>query len=198
VCPQSLFKFHPDFDRVLAEILRRDPAGRLVLVQGAHRHIDDQLIARLTAAAPEIAARIVVLPGLNRADFVALLAASDVMLDPLHYSGGNTSLEAFAVGTPIVTWPGAFMRARHTFGFYALMGLDDCVARDPDHYVALAVRLGTDPAWRAAVSGRILAANSVLFDNVATVRALEDFLVDAAARAGIDPAGINEVSTTRA
>ena len=183
VCPQSLFKFHPEFDAVLVEILRRDPAGRLVLVQGAHRHIDDLLIQRLTAGAPEIAARITVLPPLNRGDFVALLAASDVMLDPLHYSGGNTSLEAFSVGTPVVTWPGAFMRGRHTYGFYKLMGLTDCVARDTTDYVAIALRLGTDPAWRAAVSGRIRAAAALLYENRETVRALEDFLVDAVARA---------------
>jgi predicted O-linked N-acetylglucosamine transferase (SPINDLY family) len=141
------------------------------------------LIKRLTRGAPDIAARIVVLPTLSRADFVALLAASDVMLDPLHYSGGNTSLEAFSVGTPIVTWPGAFMRGRHTHGFYRLMGLDDCIARGPAHYVELAVRLGTDPAWRAAVSGRIVAASGVLFENLESVRGLEAFLGDAVARA---------------
>jgi protein O-GlcNAc transferase len=183
VCPQSLFKFHPDFDPVLVEILRRDPNGRLVLVQGAHRHIDDLLIERLTRDAPDIATRIVLLPALNRSDFVALLAASEVMLDPLHYSGGNTSLEAFAVGTPIVTWPGAFMRGRHTYGFYKLMGLADCIARDMADYVAIALRLGTDPAWRATVSRRIRDASGVLYENADTVRALEDFLVDAVARA---------------
>jgi predicted O-linked N-acetylglucosamine transferase (SPINDLY family) len=185
VCPQSLFKFHPDFDPVLVEILERDPAGRLVLIQGAHAHIDDLLIRRLA----RLAGRIVLLPMLNRTDFVALLAASDVMLDPLHYSGGNTSLEAFAVGTPIVTWPGAFMRGRHTYGFYKLMGLDDCVARDHADYVAIAVRLGTDPALRAAVSRRILNANGVLYENAATVRAIEDFLADAVARVSAAPGG---------
>jgi predicted O-linked N-acetylglucosamine transferase (SPINDLY family) len=182
-CPQSLFKFHPDFDAVLVEILRRDPTGRLVLVQGVDRQIDAMLIARLTRDAPDIAARIVVMPALNRADFVALLAVSDVMLDPLHYSGGNTSLEAFSVGTPIVTWPGEFMRGRHTYGFYRLMDLDDCVARDPADYVAIALRLGTDPAARAAVSARIRAASAVLYENAGSIRALEDFLVDAVARA---------------
>ncbi|MBI3513239.1 MAG: tetratricopeptide repeat protein [Proteobacteria bacterium] len=183
VCPQSTFKFHPVFDAVLAEILRRDPAGRLVLVQGPDPHIDAQLIGRLTRAAPDVAPRIVLLPALNRTDFVALLAASDVMLDPLHYSGGNTSLEAFSVGTPIVTWPGAFMRARHTYGFYRLMGLDDCVARDVADYVAIALRLGTDPVWRAEVSRRIQAASAVLYENDDTVQAIEDFLVAAVARA---------------
>ncbi len=179
VCPQSLFKFHPDFDAVLIDTLERDPAGRLALIKGAHAHIDELLLRRLA----RIRARIDLLPALNRADFVALLAVSDVMLDPLHYSGGNTSLEAFAVGTPIVTWPGEFMRGRHTYGFYRLMGLDDGVARDWGDYVARAVRLGTDPAWRAEVSGRILAANAVLYENAATVRAIEDFLIDAVARA---------------
>jgi protein O-GlcNAc transferase len=182
-CPQSLFKFHPDFDAVLVDILRRDPAGRLVLVQGVDRHIDALLIKRLTREAPDVAARIVMMPMLNRADFVALLAASDVMLDPLHYSGGNTSLEAFAVGTPIVTWPGAFMRGRHTHGFYKLMGLGDCIARDTADYVEIALRLGTDPAWRAAVSRRIREAGAVLYENVGSIRALEDFLSEALARA---------------
>jgi predicted O-linked N-acetylglucosamine transferase (SPINDLY family) len=188
-CPQSLFKFHPDFDAVLVEILRRDPAGRLVLVHGADRRIDDLLIARLTREAPDIAARIVVMPSLSRADFVALLAVSDVMLDPLHYSGGNTSLEAFSVGTPIVTWPGAFMRGRHTHGFYKLMGVDDCVARDHAHYVELALRLGTDPAWRDLVSRRIREASAVLFEDAASVRALEAFLSEAVARSRRPPAG---------
>jgi predicted O-linked N-acetylglucosamine transferase (SPINDLY family) len=183
VCPQSSFKFHPDFDGVLTEILRRDPAGRLVLVQGPDPNVDAQLVGRLSRAAPAVAPRVVMLPALNRADFVALLAAADVMLDPLHYSGGNTSLEAFSVGTPIVTWPGEFMRARHTYGFYKLMGLDDAVARDPADYVAIAVRLGTDPAWRAEVSRRIDAASGVLYDNADSVRAIEDFLIAAVARA---------------
>ena len=35
ICPQSLFKLHPDFDAMLAEILRRDPAGELLFVQGS-------------------------------------------------------------------------------------------------------------------------------------------------------------------
>jgi predicted O-linked N-acetylglucosamine transferase (SPINDLY family) len=179
VCPQSLFKFHPDFDAVLTDILERDPAGRLVLIRGAHPHIDDLLLSRLA----RLSGRIMLLPNLSRADFVALLAGSDVMLDPLHYSGGNTTLEAFAVGTPVVTWPGTFMRGRHTYGFYRLMGLDDCVARDPAEYVAIAVRLGTDAVWRAEVSARILAANAVLYENTETVRAVEDFLLEALARA---------------
>lgn len=33
-CPQSLFKFHPDFDALLADIARGDPTGHIVLIEG--------------------------------------------------------------------------------------------------------------------------------------------------------------------
>ena len=32
VYPQSLFKVHPNFDPILGELLRRDPEGRLILI----------------------------------------------------------------------------------------------------------------------------------------------------------------------
>ncbi|HSK40261.1 MAG TPA: tetratricopeptide repeat protein, partial [Arenibaculum sp.] len=183
VCPQSLFKFHPDFDRVLASLLRRDPLGVLVLVRGRDARVARLLLDRLEALAPDVTARIRMLRAMPTADFINLMAVCDVMLDPLHYSGGNTSLEAFAVGTPIVTWPGAFMRGRHTHGFYRLMGVDDCIARDHGHYVELALRLGTEPAFRNRVVRRILDACPVLFENDATIRAIEDFLIGAVDRA---------------
>ena len=128
VCPQSLFKIHPDFDRALVELLRRDRQGLVVLLSGRDRNLDDLLRRRLARVGPEVVGRIRFLRQMPLPDFLSLVTVSDVMLDPLHYSGGNTSLEAFALGTPIVTWPGEFMRGRHTHGFYKLMDLDDCVA----------------------------------------------------------------------
>lgn len=178
LCPQSLFKIHPDYDEALIAILRRDRGGILVFVdprgQGA------PLLRRLGAKGPDVADRIRLLPGLGAADFIAITADADVMLDPFHYSGGKTSLEALAFGTPVVTWPGAFMRGRHTLGFYKLMGLDDCVARDPADYVDRAVRLGTDPALRAQVRRRILERCGVLFDDEASIRAIERFFQETA------------------
>lgn len=178
LCPQSLFKIHPDYDEALIAILRRDRDGSLVFVdprgQGA------ALVRRLGAKGPDVAGRIRLLPGVGAADFIALAADADVMLDPFHYSGGKTSLEALAFGTPVVTWPGAFMRGRHTLGFYTLMGLDDCVASDPADYVDRAVRLGTDPLLRAQVRRRILERSGVLFDDEASIRAIERFFQETA------------------
>ncbi len=173
LCPQSLFKIHPDYDEALIAILRRDRDGLLVFVDP--RGHGAALVRRLAAKGPDVAGRIRLLPGLTAVDFIALTADADVMLDPFHYSGGKTSLEALAFGTPVVTWPGAFMRGRHTLGFYRLMGLDDCVASNPADYVERAVRLGTDPLLRAQVRQRILERCGVLFDDETSIRAIERF-----------------------
>jgi len=183
LCPQSLFKIHPDYDDALIAILRRDPGGILAFVDP--RGQGGALLDRLRPKGPDVAERIRMLPGLGAMDFIALTADADVMLDPFHYSGGKTTLEALAFGTPVVTWPGAFMRGRHTVGFYKLMDLHDAVARDPADYVERAVRLGTDPAFRALVRARILERCDVLFEDTASIRAIEAFLIEAArARTG--------------
>jgi predicted O-linked N-acetylglucosamine transferase (SPINDLY family) len=176
VCPQSLFKIHPDFDRVLVELLRRDPQGLVVLLSGRDRNLDALLRRRLQGVGPEVVGRIRFLRQMPLPDFLSLVMVSDVMLDPLHYSGGNTSLEAFALGTPIVTWPGEFMRGRHTHGFYKLMDLDDCVASDHAHYVEIALRLGRETDFRRHVTRRVLDRVPALFDHAPSIRAIEEVL----------------------
>ncbi len=182
VCPQSLFKLHPDGDPVLARILAEDPGGHLVLIHGRHPNWARQLLDRFQAAGID-PNRVVLLPHLGGDDYLALLAAADVVLDPIHYSGGHSSLEAFAMGAPIVTWPGRFMRARHTYGFYDLMGIADPVARDLDHYAELALRIANDPGERRRLSQAITERSTILFDSAASIAAIEDFLESAVASA---------------
>jgi len=59
------------------------------------------------------------------------------------------------------------------------MGLADCVARDALDYVRIAVRLGTDPAYRASIRAAILGNNAILYSNLNFVRELEEFFVQA-------------------
>lgn len=182
VCPQSLFKIHPDFDAALIDILRRDPDGWLILVDQHRASLRERLQRRLLAAgAGDVAARIRYVPALPRADFLSLMQAADVMLDPFHFSGGNTSLEALSVGTPIVTWPGAFMRGRHTHGFYRLMGIEAGVAADHKAYADAAVRIAGTPSLRAELSRSIMDKSVVLFEDTGSVRSLEDWLFHVAA-----------------
>jgi predicted O-linked N-acetylglucosamine transferase (SPINDLY family) len=182
-CPQSLFKIHPDFDAILGQILRADDGGQVLLLNGQHAHWTQLLAARLRRSIPDVAERVLFLPRLAAGDFLQLLAIADVLLDPLHFGGGNTTFEALAFGTPIVTWPGEFMRGRVTYACYRKLGVLDCVATDRDDYVKIAVRLASDRAWRDDVRSRILASNHVLFENAGAVRELEEFFIEAVQKA---------------
>jgi predicted O-linked N-acetylglucosamine transferase (SPINDLY family) len=182
-CPQSLFKLHPDFDPILAEILRRDPKGMLVLIQGKYPSWAETLQRRFASTLGQGAGRVLFLERLGRTDFLNLNVLVDVLLDPLHFGGGNSSYEALAFGVPLVTLPSHYLRGRITLALYKQMNVMDCVAADPEEYVKLAVRLGTDPDYRTLVRAKILAANGVLYENLSGVRALEVFFRSAVAHA---------------
>jgi predicted O-linked N-acetylglucosamine transferase (SPINDLY family) len=186
LCPQNLFKVHPDMDELIARILRQDSKGIVVLVDGRVRGWSDRLRARWRNSMGDVLDRIVFVPRMREADYLALLSVADVILDTLHFNGMNTSLEALAVGTPIVTLPASFQRGRHTQAMYRRMGLDDLVAADADAYVDMAVKLANDADFREAVRTRILAANGVLFEDARVVREFERFFQ--AATTGFAPA----------
>ena len=167
---------HPEFDAVLQGILRDDPQGRLLLLAGQQPHWTEILDDRFKRTIPDVVNRIEYLGRMPIGPFLDMLALVDVVLDPLHFSGGNTSFEAFSEGLPIVTMPGDFMRSRVTAAMYHRMGITDCIASSPEEYVRIAVRLGTDPAWRKEICARIRESRSVLFENHAMVREFEDVL----------------------
>src|SRR5262249_5197722 len=154
---------------------RRDPRATIVLIEGQQATWRGLVHARQRATMGKLADRIRFVPRLDRTDFPQLLAMAEVMLDPLHFGGGNTSYEALALGLPIVTLPSGFLRGRITYALYRAVGVDECIALDFDDYVARAVRLGTDRAWRDAVGAKTLAANHRIFENPAGVRELEAF-----------------------
>jgi protein O-GlcNAc transferase len=163
LCPHKIEKFHPDLDPLLAEILRRDPAGRLIVPGDRNDVTVHKLRARWDRTMRDVSDRVVVLPHQSFDDYLSLTAAADVLLDPLHYGGGLTAFDGFSLNKPIVTLPGRFVRGRYTFGCYRLMGIDDCIAGSTEDYVEIAVRLGTDADFRHDVERRIAAASDALF-----------------------------------
>jgi predicted O-linked N-acetylglucosamine transferase (SPINDLY family) len=98
------------------------------------------------------------------------------MLDTLHWSGGNTTLDALACGLPVVTLPGSMMRGRQSAAMLRRVGVPDLVARDVEDYVACAARLGRSPEERRALSARIVEGRGELFERPEAVRVLEAFL----------------------
>ena len=157
LCPQSLFKIHPDNDPLFARVLAAAPGARMVVFEGRHPALTAKYRARLgVALAAEglrIDERLIVLPQCGHDEYLRINAACDAMLDTVRWSGGNTALDAVAAGLPIVTLPGTFMRGRQSAGMLSLAGVDELIARDPDDYVRIAARLATDAQWRSALAG---------------------------------------------
>lgn len=175
VCAQSVFKVHPGMDDILADIVASDPDAVLVFFQGLGRHATDNLAARLQRA---LAARgigprgqLKFLPRMESGHFRRVLALADVVLDTVHWSGGNTSIDAFAAGAPVVTLPGRFMRGRQTAGMLQLMGIPELAAASPADYVRLAVDVARDRDRNAELRRRIVERRAVLFDQAAPVEA---------------------------
>ena len=185
LCPQALFKILPDDDALFASVLSAVPGSALLVFEGRHRAVTGQYLRRLATALAgrgiELRQRVRVLARMPRADFLHVNAACDAMLDTVHWSGGNTSLDALAAGLPIVSLPGTMMRARQSAGMLRLVGLPELIAADAADYVQIAARLVQEPDWRAAVSQRLREGSARLFDDREPLAALADF-VDAAVR----------------
>lgn len=187
LCPQTLYKFHPDFDPVLAALLRRDPRAVLVVFHGRSRHWGEQLMQRFRRHFPDAVDRVRFLDRLPKQAYFSLLRRAHAVLDTLHFGGGNTSYQALGLGVPLVTWCGQFARGRFTYALYKQMGMTDLVADSTEAYVELAFRLANDAPFRAAIVERIERLSPAIFDNVAAVRELEGFFESVAPAA--QPAG---------
>jgi predicted O-linked N-acetylglucosamine transferase (SPINDLY family) len=175
LCPQTLFKIHPDFDAMLAGILARDPRGIVVLIAGQFQEFAHALRVRFQRTLAGVHQRVVFLPFMSLERFMQLLSIAVVVLDTPHFNGMNSSLQAFAVGAPVVTLPGRLQRGRHTQAMYRTMGIDDCIAADATEYIDIAVRLGTEPPHARALRARILARKQVLFEDPRVVQEFERF-----------------------
>lgn len=179
LCPHSLFKFHPEFDEIIAAILRRDPTGTFVLMEGHYPQWTARLRERFAVTMPDVGDRVTFLPRLGYADYLHVMLLADVMLDPLHFGGGKTSLDALSLGVPIVTLPGKFMRGRATYACYRKMNVMDCVASGKEDYVEKAVAIATDEGLRRGISRKIVDGSRLLQEDMGVVRELEQFFLEA-------------------
>jgi len=182
LCPQSLWKIHPENDSLFADVLAANRDALLVLFTGRHPAVTEQFMQRLERVLSErglsIRERVRVLPQVGHEDYLRINLVCDAMLDTLHWSGGNTSLDALTCGLPIVTLPGAFMRGRQSAGMLGLLGVTELIARSRADYLAIAARLVVDRGWRDELSARIRTSRGRLFDLPDATSALQVFLLN--------------------
>jgi predicted O-linked N-acetylglucosamine transferase (SPINDLY family) len=178
VCPQSLYKIHPDSDNLFLDILARDEDAVLLffggLTDGQRQAFLNRLALKMKTRNVVPRQQIKVLPVLSQNDFRLALRAADVMLDAVHWSGGSTALDALCSGLPIVTMPGRFMRGRQSAAMLRIVGAEELIARDAEEYVQTALRVARDKTYRRALSERIRANLPRLLDRSEPIEVLAD------------------------
>lgn len=176
-CGQTLFKIHPAMDNWLGEILRADPKGYILIPAGFTPGLSDRLQARFERSIPDVVDRVQFLPAMSHMNFMNVLSLSDVSLDTRPFGGGNTSWQAIAAGTPMVTWPGRFLRGRYTAALYQLMNIEEPVVYSGEEYVSRAVQFAKDCDFQRHVLERVAERSDSIFGDMCHVNALSEFIL---------------------
>jgi protein O-GlcNAc transferase len=176
---QSVFKYLPQYDYIFPRIVEEVPNAQLVFVDPPARTLASKFKQRIKTAFDQYhldyEEYCLFLPRQDREGYVNLNLVSDIFLDTLGWSGGNTSLEAIAYGLPVVTFPGQFMRGRQSYGFLKFIDVTDTIANSEEDYIRIAIKLGLDRQWRNEILQKIGNRQHLLFEDTQCVEALEDF-----------------------
>jgi predicted O-linked N-acetylglucosamine transferase (SPINDLY family) len=168
-------KISPLARRLWAEILRRVPGSRLVILGIADEMARDRLAVEIAGAGGD-RSRVTVQPYVSLQDYFNWFNSVDIALDTMPYSGGTTSCDALWMGVPVVTVPGSRPSSRSTASVLSTAGLPEWIASSPEDYVRLAVERARDEALVAALrtSLRSRLRQSPLMDEKGFVRDLEN------------------------
>ena len=179
-CPQSLFKLHPDFDLILAKILEKDPNGYIVFIGGPGiiKYWINILKNRWSKSFPIINSRSIFMNRLSLEEFICFCKCVDVLLDPVHFGGGNSFLEAMLVGTPTITKPSTHLRANITSAGYKQMNISNSpIVYTSEEYVNLSINLAKNRNKNIKLrKDSVKAAKNYLFKNNIALMQFEKFL----------------------
>lgn len=183
-CSQSISKYLPQFDEVFPRIAREIGNCQFTFIEfPGNRLVTEEFKARLSSAFAAFGLKAsdhcVILPRFAPEQFTAAIGTCDIFLDSIGWSGCNSTLESLSHDLPIVTMKTGLMRGGHTTAILEMMGLNETIAATLDDYVAIAVRLAKDIAFRTTVKTKIANGKHRLYGDKTCVNALEDFLVEA-------------------
>lgn len=107
--------------------------------------------------------------------YLKLLEASDIMLDPFPFNGGTTTCHGLWMGLPVISLAGVMHAGRMGLSMLNCIGLPELCAANEERYVEIAVGLANDlPRLRELRAGmRDRLKSSPLLDGRKYVRNLE-------------------------
>ncbi|GMI07997.1 hypothetical protein TrVE_jg13318 [Triparma verrucosa] len=177
LCPQTLYKLHPDFDALIVNILKMDPNGIVVFPVAVKVEWTESLMDRMLGGeAGEFRDRIIFVRRLDFNEFIALAKLANVVLDPFPVGGGRSSLEIFSTGTPIVMPYHRTNILQLTFGMYKTMRILDLVCYNDEDYVKTAVAVGTNRDMEQRIRSAILTQNHLLYQSPKVIEEWNEFI----------------------
>lgn len=178
VCPMNLLKVHPDFDAALTGILAGDPVAKILFFCYKNTRLHQSLQGRFNRTIPAADTRIEFWPWQEPRRLLAILQQADVILDTFPFGGGHMAYLSLAAGTPIITWPGTFLRGRGTQALYHQLGLAQWIATDLADYVAKALVVGTQHEVQAQMRQQIAQNQNRIWNQTTGVQAFQAWLWD--------------------
>lgn len=173
-CLNATWKIEPVvFDRWMC-LLQAVPGSVLWLFDGGSAPARAALVAEAVRRGVD-AGRLVFADHAGYADYLRRYQVVDLVLNTLTYNGNTTTVEALAMGVPVLTPAGRELPARSAASILLAHGLPELVATSLDDYEARARHLAEDGEALAALRRRVVTkrAGSRLFCTERRVREIE-------------------------
>lgn len=177
-CLQTFYKIMPEFEKCLARILEIDRTG-ILLLSNAYPYCKSHLQRMQNIFDKDVLSRRVIwYEGLEKYDFLNLVAVSDVCLDPFPFGGCNTTYEAFDFNIPVITFPSNYLHGRFTLGLYSKMGMNDCecIVSSSIEYAEIASHVAMQDKLKNKIKRSIETGKSAIFQEWASVEEWNSFL----------------------
>jgi predicted O-linked N-acetylglucosamine transferase (SPINDLY family)/TolA-binding protein len=189
LCANTPPKIHPDMDEFFRDLLERDPLAILVILRGEYPP-SRSLKIRLQQKLGTYYERVLFLDTLNRDDAHLLLMSVDCCLDSYPLCGMSSSFDGAMLGVPIVTLPSKIPFGRWTAAIYEYIGVSGLIAKDPEEYIDIALKLASDKIWRSEKSSEIKRKSLRYVENRASLDDFQNFILHSWKRkvAGLPPA----------
>ena len=139
-CSQNLIKFHPDFDNIMNEIIKKDKKANISII--FDERIGNKILERLKKNLKSNFEKINVLKKMNTDEYINTCGKSSVLLDTLYFGAGNSFHESMFYGTPTVSMPTNAFKSRIVYGAYKQMKIDKPpIVKSKDEYVEKAIEI---------------------------------------------------------
>lgn len=180
ICPGTPFKYQAEHDRALTQIASQVDGSQLIFFRQSPESLSDLLKRRLerafSLAGLDFDRHVRFIPRQPLPIFHGLLRRAHLALDTIGFSGYNTAIQTIESGLPILTREGRFLRGRLASGILRRLGMTELIAQTTDEYVGLAVKLVGDSEFQRRFCSDIVQRRAILYNDVASIRHLEDVL----------------------